>query len=65
MAYELFNKLHSLTENNHIPKSHFTEYGFQKIGKNFSYPVNEKFTTFEKNVESCEEEPNETTDISE
>lgn len=62
---ELFNKLHSLTENNHIPKSHFTEYGFQKIGKNFSYPVNEKFTTCESNDEACEEEVEETTDISE
>lgn len=39
---ELFNKLHNLTENNYIPKSRYIEYGFQKIGKNFSYPVNEK-----------------------
>ena len=44
---ELFNKLHNLTENNHIPKSRYIEYGFQKIGKNFSYPVNEKFVTTE------------------
>ena len=42
---ELFTKLHNLTENNFIPKSHYLEYGFQKIGKNFSYPVSEKFTT--------------------
>ena len=34
-------------ENNHIPKSRYIEYGFQKIGKNFSYPVNEKFVTTE------------------
>ncbi len=32
---ELFNKLHTLTENNHIAESHFTEYGSQKIGKIF------------------------------
>ena len=62
---ELFNKLHSLTGNNHIPKSHFTEYGFQKIGKNFSYPVNEKFTTYESNDEASDEEINENADISE
>lgn len=30
---ELFSKLHSITENNHIPKSHFIEYGFQKTCK--------------------------------
>ena len=42
---ELFTKLHNLTENNFIPKSHYLEYGFQKMGKNFSYPVSEKFTT--------------------
>ena len=42
---ELFTKLHNLTENNSIPKSHYLEYGFQKMGKNFSYPVSEKFTT--------------------
>ena len=39
---ELFNKLKSLTENNYIPKSRYVEYGFQKIGKNYSYPVSEK-----------------------
>lgn len=38
---ELFTKLHNLTENNFIPKSHYLEYGFQKMGKNFSYPVSE------------------------
>ena len=42
---EFFTKLHNLTENNFIPKSHYLEYGFQKMGKNFSYPVSEKFTT--------------------
>ncbi len=42
---ELFTKLHNLTENNFIPKSHYLEYGFQKMGKNFSYPISEKFTT--------------------
>ena len=42
---ELFTKLHNLTGNNFIPKSHYLEYGFQKMGKNFSYPVSEKFTT--------------------
>lgn len=41
----IFTKLHNLTENNFIPKSHYLEYGFQKMGKNFSYPVSEKFTT--------------------
>lgn len=30
---ELFTKLHNLTENNSIPKSHYLEYGFQKMGK--------------------------------
>jgi len=29
---ELFTKLHNLTENNFIPKSHYLEYGFQKMG---------------------------------
>jgi hypothetical protein len=48
---ELFNKLHNLTENNLVPKSCYMEYGFQKIGKNFSYPVSEKFTTSETNSE--------------
>lgn len=42
---KLFTQLHNITENNYIPKSHFLEYGFQKIGKNFSYPVSEKFST--------------------
>ena len=45
---ELFAKLYTLTENNYIPRSHYVEYGFQKIGKNFSYPVNEKFITSEE-----------------
>ena len=62
---ELFNKLHSLTENNYVPKSHFTEYGFQKIGKNFSYPVNEKFTTCDSNDEVNDEEIDVNADISE
>lgn len=39
--YELFNSLHTLTENNHAPNSKYIEYGFQKIGKNFSYSVSE------------------------
>ena len=42
---ELFDKLHNLTENNHIPNSHYIEYGFQKIGTNFSYPVSEKIVS--------------------
>lgn len=62
---ELFDKLHTLTENNHIPKSNFIEYGFQKMGKNFSYPVSEKFTTSETLTETCEEEIDENTNISE
>lgn len=60
---ELFNKLYSLTENNHIPQSHFIEYGFQKIGKNFSYPVSEKFSISESNDAACEEEIDVNTDI--
>lgn len=40
---ELFTKLYKLTENNKVPKSQYIEYGFQKIGKNFSYPFNSKF----------------------
>ena len=48
----LFTKLHNLTENNFIPKSHYLEYGFQKMGKNFSYPVSEKFTTSDNDDES-------------
>ncbi len=39
---KLFDKLYNLTENNFIPNSYYLEYGFQRIGKNFSYPVNEK-----------------------
>jgi hypothetical protein len=42
---ELFNKLHNITEDNHVPNSHYIEYGFQKMGDNFSYPVAEKFLT--------------------
>ncbi len=34
---ELFTKLHKITENNHSPQSRYIEYGFQKMGKNFSY----------------------------
>jgi len=45
---ELFHKLYKLTENNYIPKSHYVEYGFQKIGKNFSYPVNDKLSDSEE-----------------
>lgn len=41
----LFNRLHKLTKNIYIPQSHFTEYGFQKMGKNFSYAVNDKLTS--------------------
>ncbi|MFR5770543.1 MAG: hypothetical protein ACLVEG_06465 [Roseburia faecis] len=48
----LFTKLHNLTEKNFIPKSHYLEYGFQKMGKNFSYPVSEKFTTSDNDDES-------------
>ena len=54
---ELFAKLYKLTENNYIPRSHYVEYGFQKIGKNFSFPVNEKFIT------SVEDSTEENTDI--
>ena len=36
----------------YIPKSHYLEYGFQKMGKNFSYPVSEKFTTSDNDDES-------------
>lgn len=36
---ELFNKLYILTENVSIPKSRFVEYGFQKMGENFTYPI--------------------------
>ena len=45
---ELFNKLYKLAENNYIPKSHYVEYGFQKIGKNFSYQVGEKLSDSEE-----------------
>ena len=45
---ELFNKLYKLTENNYIPRSHYVEYGFQKIGKNFSYPVSDKLSNSEE-----------------
>ncbi len=37
----------------------------QKIGKNFSYPVNEKFTTCESNKEASDEEIDENADTSE
>ena len=52
----LFTKLHNLTENNFIPKSHYLEYGFQKMGKNFSYPVSEKFTTSDNDENLLSEE---------
>jgi len=42
---ELFDKLYLLTENNRIPKSLYMEYGFQKMGKNFTYPVSEKYVS--------------------
>lgn len=38
---DLFQKLYKLTENNYTPNHHYIEYGFQKMGNNFSYPVNE------------------------
>lgn len=38
---DLYLKLQKLTENNFVQKSHFIEYGFQKMGNNFSYNVNE------------------------
>ena len=52
---KLFTQLHNITENNYIPKSHFLEYGFQKIGKNFSYPVSEKFSTLDKDENLLDE----------
>ena len=39
---ELHEKLLSHTENNRQKGTAFIEYGFQKIGKNFSYPVSTK-----------------------
>lgn len=41
---ELFDRLHTLTENNHFPNSHYIEYGFQKMGKNFTYPVSKNIS---------------------
>ena len=38
---ELFEKIVSLTENNKIPNKSFIEFGFQKMGDNFSYPVSD------------------------
>ena len=38
---DLYLKLQKLTENNFVQKSHFIEYGFQKMGNNFSYNVSE------------------------
>ena len=38
----LFEKLHHLIKNSPVPESDYIEYGFQKIGQNFSYPVSEK-----------------------
>ncbi len=43
---KLFKKLYLLTENNLIPDSHFIEYGFQKMGKNFTYPTTKSFADF-------------------
>lgn len=39
---ELFFKLYTLTENNRFPNSQYIEYGFQKMGKNYIYPINSK-----------------------
>lgn len=36
---ELYDELYALTENNIIPNSKYIEYGFQKMGNNFDYPV--------------------------
>jgi hypothetical protein len=38
---ELFAKLHNITEDNPVPNKKYIEYGFQKMGDNFSYPVSE------------------------
>lgn len=46
---DLFQKLYKLTENNYTPNFHYIEYGFQKMGKNFVYPVNEN-SPFPENI---------------
>ena len=43
---ELFKKLYQLTENNPIPDSNYIEYGFQKMGNNYSDPINKSINTF-------------------
>ena len=40
---EIFQRIYAKTEDNKSLDGKYTEYGFQKIGKNFSYPVDEKF----------------------
>ena len=40
----LFNKIYNLTENNYVHKSGYLEYGFQKIGQNLTYHVNDKIS---------------------
>ena len=37
----LFKRLQTHIENIPVPKSQYIEYGFQKIGRNFSYPVSD------------------------
>ena len=36
---EMYEKLFSLTENIKVPNTGFIEYGFQKMGNNFTYPI--------------------------
>ena len=45
---ELFANLYKITENNHIPKSRYIEYGFQKMGKSFSDHTSESDSVFEE-----------------
>ena len=59
---ELFSNLYGLTENSPIPKSRYIEYRFQKIGKNFAYPVNDKYVVPKATSDDCAEE---TLDVSE
>lgn len=47
----LFNKLYQHSENNLQPHTRFTEYGFQNIGENFTYPA----VSYEDNTASNEE----------
>ena len=42
--------------NNFILKSHYLEYGFQKMGKNFVYLVSEKFATSDNDENFLSEE---------